>query len=633
MDIKQFYRGESFDDYTFLGAHPDGEGTSFRVYAPHAISISVIGEWNSWKPIELNKILDGNFWETHVSEAVPGMMYKIRVQGKDGKTIDHCDPYGRRMQLRPANASIIPERHDAFSFTDDEWMSKRKVRIRSALNIYEMHFGSWRMKSDKKADWYTYEELAPMIIPYLKENGYNYIEVMPLSEHPSDESWGYQNTGFYAVTARYGTPEQLKFFVNECHKNGIGVIVDFVPVHFAVDDYSLWHFDGTPLYEYEDSSVGYSEWGSNNFNHGKGEVRSFLQSNANYWLSEYHFDGIRIDAVSNLIYWQGNKDRGVNEGALSFIKGMNSGLKARHPSAMLIAEDSSDYQGVTKPVFAGGLGFDYKWDLGWMNDTLKYFKMPGFYRSGSEGLLNFSMFYFYSENFILPFSHDEVVHGKATIVQKMDGDYDNKWPQARALYLYMYCHPGKKLNFMGNEIGQLREWDESREQDWDMLKYPIHDEFHKFMVSLNKLYLKTPALFYYDYDPQGFEWKATSSQPCTFAFERKSDKQRVLCVFNFSGDEIKDFTVDEYHVSSLTELMNTGSFGADEAPVIKKAKNKDEKDVIKMTLRPYSGRLFEIKERKFREPKPKTAETEKKSETKTNKTTKAKTTKAKATKK
>lgn len=252
MDIKQFYRGESFDDYTFLGAHPDGEGTTFRVYAPHAISISVIGEWNSWKPIELNKILDGNFWETHVSEAVPGMMYKIRVQAKDGKTIDHCDPYGRRMQLRPANASIIPERHDAFSFTDDEWMSKRKVRIRSALNIYEMHFGSWRMKSDKKADWYTYEELAPMIIPYLKENGYNYIEVMPLSEHPSDESWGYQNTGFYAVTARYGTPEQLKFFVNECHKNGIGVIVDFVPVHFAVDDYSLWHFDGTPLYEYED---------------------------------------------------------------------------------------------------------------------------------------------------------------------------------------------------------------------------------------------------------------------------------------------------------------------------------------------------------------------------------------------
>ncbi|MDO4460254.1 MAG: 1,4-alpha-glucan branching protein GlgB [Clostridia bacterium] len=608
INSEQFYHGDCFDAYRYLGAFVTENGTLFRTYAPKAKSIAVIGEFSKWEEVPMKRMKDWNFWEVEIEDAKPGQMYKLRIEGADGRKIDHCDPYGRRMELRPAHASIIC-RDNTFTFTDEEWMNNRKVRMRSALNIYEMHMGSWKKKSDVKEDWYNYEELAPMIIPYLKENGYNYIEVMPLSEHPSDESWGYLNTGFYAVTARYGTPEQLKYFINECHKNGIGIIMDFVPVHFAVDDYALWHFDGTPLYEYEDPSAGISQWGSNNFNLGKGEVRSFLNSNANYWLNEFHFDGLRMDAISNLIYWQGNKDRGENQGALEFIRNLNSGLKARHPSALLIAEDSSDYQGVTKPVFSGGLGFDYKWDLGWMNDTLKYFSLPGFYRNGAPGLLDFSMLYFYSENFILPFSHDEVVHGKATILQKMDGDYESKWPQARALYLYMYCHPGKKLNFMGNEIGQLREWDESREQDWDMLTYPKHDEFHRYMMSLNKLYLNTPALFYYDYDPQGFEWKATSSQPCTFAFERRSDKQRVLAVFNFSGQDIPEFTVDEYAVSKITEIMNSNVFGGDPEPTIKKGKKKGDKDVIKMSLKAYSGRLFEITERKFREPKKETAET------------------------
>ena len=608
IDHSAFYKGENFDDYKYFGAHPYFGGCYFHTYAPSAENVSVIGEWNNWEPQPMKRGYDGKFWELSVEGAQPGHMYKYRITGKDGRVIDHCDPYGKRMQLRPNSASIIVPEND-FTFTDEKWMKERKVRIRSAMNIYEIHFGSWRMKSDKKADWYNYDELADMIIPYLKENGYNYLEVMPLSEHPADESWGYQNTGFFAPTARYGEPYQLKSFVNKCHLNGIGVIVDFVPVHFAVDDYGLWNYDGTALYEYDNSDTGKSEWGTNNFNHSKGEVRSFLNSNANYWLTEFHFDGLRMDAVSNLIFWQGNKDRGVNDGAIGFIKNLNSGLKARHPSAILIAEDSSDYQGVTKPVYSGGLGFDYKWDLGWMNDTLKYFKLPGFYRAGAEGLLNFSMLYFYSENFVLPLSHDEVVHGKATILQRMDGDYENKWPQGRAMYLYMYCHPGKKLNFMGNEIGQLREWDEKREQDWGMLLYPKHDEFHKFIVALNKLYLSTPALFYYDYDPKGFEWKASSSQPCTCAFERKSDKQRLLCVFNFSGDQIDEFTVDEYRVSKLTELINTNPMGVDVEPTISKSKDPDGKDVVKMILRPYSGRVFEIKERKPRKSSDKSDDT------------------------
>ena len=353
-------------------------------------------------------------------------------------------------------------------------------------------------------------------------------------KHPCDESWGYQSTGFFAPTSRYGTPLQLMELVDRCHRRGIGVIIDFVPVHFAVDHYALTEFDGTKLYEYPADDIGYNEWGSRNFDHSKGEVRSFIQSAADYWLSVYHFDGLRMDAVRNMIYWNGDERRGENRTAIQFLKDMNSGLKARHPSAIISAEDSSAYPKVTAPVFDGGLGFDYKWDLGWMHDTLEYFRSAPMYRSRDYHKLTFSMLYFYNEKYILPLSHDEVVHGKATVAQKMNGQYPEKFPQARALYMYMTVHPGKKLNFMGSEFAQLREWDEKRQQDWDMLKYPLHDSFREYIKALNKIYLEQKAL-HYDYDPTNFMWEDCNSvERCVYAIRRKAAEGDILAVLNFS---------------------------------------------------------------------------------------------------
>ena len=434
-----------------------------------------------------------------------------------------------------------------------------------------------------------------MLIPYLNENGYNYVELMPLSEHPCDESWGYQNTGFFAPTSRYGTPDDLRYFVNACHKHKIGVLMDFVPVHFAVDAYALWNYDGSALYEYPNQDVGYSEWGSCNFMHSRGEVRSFLQSAAAYWLAEYHFDGLRMDAVSNLIYWQGNEARGVNNLAVSFIQNMNQGLKDRFPTAMLVAEDSSSYPGVTKTVCDGGLGFDYKWDMGWMNDTLNYFRTAPEYRSANYHKLTFSMMYYYNEAYILPLSHDEVVHGKATIIQKMSGDYEEKFPQARAMYMYMYAHPGKKLNFMGNEIAQFREWDEKRQQDWEILKFPKHREFHHFMMELNNVYEAHPALWEADYAQDGFRWiDCHQEEKCIYAFERKSKKERIVAVFHFGNTGEQEYTMKISDAKKLKLIyssddteMKKGHPGYQKDLTVKKGQ-------ISMLLPAYSARFYQV---------------------------------------
>lgn len=588
MNYQAFYAGDSFTDYEYLGCHYTENGAVFRTFAPNAKSIQLIGEFNNWQGDEMVKVYDGNFWELIVENAIPGMMYKYRIEASSGKLLDHCDPYGFEMEKRPKSASIVTDSR-AYTFTDDSWMKSRSDMKPLPLNIYELHFGSWKRKSDEPEDWYSYAEMAELIIPYLLESGYNCLEIMPLSEHPCDESWGYQNTGFFSPTSRYGSPEQLKYFVNECHKNGICVILDFVPVHFAVDDYALWNYDGTPLYEYPPKDIGTSEWGSCNFMHSRGEVRSFLQSAANYWLSEFHFDGLRMDAISNLIYWQGNPARGENRDAIEFLRKMNAGLKELHPSAILAAEDSTSRKGITAPVKSGGLGFDYKWDLGWMNDTLAYFKLPPEHRKSASGMLGFSMHYFYDECFILPLSHDEVVHGKASILQKMEGDYDKKFSQAKSMYLYMYAHPGKKLNFMGNEIGQFREWDEGREQDWNLLSYPVHKEFFEYIKELNFIYLKNSALFSRDYLKGGFEWRTSSSEPCTFAFERKSDQQRILCLFNFSEKEIDDFAVELYRTKELHELISSETDPS--VPRIDKAGN------CHVSMPAYSGKLFLIDEK------------------------------------
>lgn len=555
MDIYGFYTGKIFDAYDFLGCHLDGNRGYFRTYAPNASRVTVIGEFTGWKDYEMNRIHDGKFWELITDGVEDGMMYKYRIYGRDGSVTEHCDPYGFGMELRPDSASIARDMNK-YVFHDMKWMRDRSDCRRGPLNIYEIHAGSWKTNPENENGWYKYNELADILIPYLKENGYNYVEMMPIAEHPCDNSWGYQCTGFYSPTSRYGTADELREFIDKCHQNGIGVLLDFVPVHFAVDGYGLSMYDGTAIYEYPNCDVGYSEWGSKNFNHSRGEVQSYLQSCANYWLKEYHFDGLRMDAISNIIYWQGDSRRGINRNALQFLQYMNRGLKGMYPSIILAAEDSSPYPGITKCADWGGLGFDYKWDLGWMNDTLIYFKDGMDDRIKDYHKLTFSMMYYYSENFILPFSHDEVVHGKATIMQKMNGQYDEKFPQARALYMYMYTHPGKKLNFMGNEIGQLREWDETREQDWDILKYPVHDAFHRYMMELNKLYLEHSALWEKDFDNDGFIWIDCHEEGrCIYAYERRSSTERLVIVCKFTNTPEENYYCHVEGASGLKLLL------------------------------------------------------------------------------
>ena len=537
MDLQKFYDGQEFSLYEFLGAHVTPSGVVFRTYAPSAREVSVIGAFNGWRGTPMHRILNGQFFEAEIAEAKPGQMYKFQITSGAG-THDHADPYAFSSQLRPETASIIWDM-DAYRFRDGAYMKRRRngragmtgtgavdansftdsgdVTVRPGqplffdkpLNIYELHLGSWKRRDDpeelaRKLDeakergegidvssgWYRYEEIADLLVPYLKENHFNAVELMPLNEYPADESWGYQATGFFSATSRYGTPDGLKKLVDRLHQADISVILDIVTVHFATNDYALARYDGTQLYEYPNDAVNVSEWGSCNFNHSRGDIASFLNSASAFWLDKYHFDGLRFDAVGNLIYWMGDERRGVNTNTVEFLKKMNSGLKRLYPDTMLIAEDSSAYPGVTKPVPEGGLGFDYKWNMGWMNDTLNFFRTDPSYRRQEYHKLTFSMAYFYNERYLLPLSHDEVVHGKATIIQKMAGDYDRKFPQARALYLYMFLHPGKKLNFMGNEFAQFREWDEKRQQDFMLLKYPVHDAFHRYFRDLGALYLK-----------------------------------------------------------------------------------------------------------------------------------------------
>lgn len=584
MDIYEFYSGRSFDAYRELGAHVKKEvtgkktvvsGVEFVTYAPNALGVNVIGEFNDWNETVMERCYDGSFFKVFVPEARPGMMYKYKIYHRDGSSMEHCDPYGFGMELRPAFASIIRDM-DTYRFHDAKWMKNRSVCQGSPLNIYEVHLGSWRTKpvfdeqgnpltpeeiaeSNRVAEsWYTYKEIAPMLAEYVKEQGYNYVEFMPLSEHPSDQSWGYQNTGFFSPTSRYGTADDLKEMIDILHQHNIGTILDFVPVHFALDGYGLARYDGTALYEYPSNDVGYSEWGSMNFIHSKGEVRSFLQSASNYWLSEYHFDGLRMDAISRIIYWMGDESRGVNDRAVDFIRNMNQGLKDRHPSIILCAEDSTDFKGTTKETKYGGLGFDYKWDMGWMNDTLNFFRTLPFVRGEHYHDLTFSMMYNYNERYLLPLSHDEVVHGKATIIQKMAGMYEEKFPQAKALYAYMYAHPGKKLNFMGNEIGQFREWDEKREQDWDLLKYPNHDSFHQYMKALNKIYMKEPALSAWDDDPNGFAWILCGKEnDVVYIFQREVNEDKVIVVLNLLGLVYKNYHFNYGNGDTMKVLINS----------------------------------------------------------------------------
>ena len=531
MNIQGFYTGREFDADTFFGAHPYEGGTHFSVWAPSARDVKVItsglsdGSWAEW---QMHRSYSG-CWEADAAGVTRGTCYQYRVCGADGSVVDHCDPYGTAMTLRPDGRSIVWGAPTC-QWTDSAWMAKRSKNFDAPLNIYEAQAGSWRCKEDGTP--YTYSELAKQLPAYLKENGYTHLELMPLSEYPFDGSWGYQNTGYFAPTSRYGTPVQFARFVNACHMAGIGVLMDFVPVHFAKNADGLARLDGTFLYEY-DSDVGQSEWGTCNFNFYRGEVRSFLNSAAAIWLDLYHCDGIRMDAISRALYWLGDPSRGVNQGAVQFLQNMNQGLHQRFPSAILTAEDSTNFLKVTAPVEYDGLGFDYKWDMGWMHDTLDFFATPFDQRRDAYHKLTFSMSYFYNELYLLSLSHDEMVHGKKAVIDKLWGTYEEKFAQARLLYFYMLTHPGKKLNFMGSELAHFREWDENRELDWMLLRYPLHDAFHKYIAALNGLYHAEPALYEGEYNAACFEWVACQSRDeGIYAYLRKGRGGPLLAVMN-----------------------------------------------------------------------------------------------------
>ena len=600
MDNYGFYTGKSFDAYEFFGCHTDENGAVFRVFAPAAVRISVIGEFNGWQDTPMNKIGDGNFWAVYIEGVKPGQMYKYKIYKPDGSCMDHCDPYGYGMELRPASASIVRNLY-GYEFQDDAWMKKRSNGVASALNIYEIHAGSWKKPQN---GWYRYDELATQLVPYLKEYGYNYIELLPIGEHPCDESWGYQCSGFYSPTSRYGTLDDYKKMIDILHHNDIGVIMDFVPVHFALDAYALAKFDGTALYEYPQAHDADSQWGTANFDLWKEEVRSFLMSAASFWIDVYHFDGLRMDAISNAIFWHGNKQLGVNEGALNFIKRMNFLLNERYQGKiMLIAEDSTDFPNVTKSTFDGGLGFDYKWDLGWMNDTLKYLKKDPVYRKWHHNNITFSMAYFYSERFLMEFSHDEVVHGKATIINKMWGTYEQKFAQARTLYLYMFTHPGKKLNFMGNELAHWREWDETKENDWFLLSYPAHDAFHQYFAKLGELYTSEPTLYANDYSWESFEWiDADNADKNLFSFIRKGEQNDYVVILNFSPNHYAHEVFGVLQKGMYTEILNTewNRYGGTlDAPAQKchaiRVSRNNKPFMIEVDVPAFGGVLLEVK--------------------------------------
>lgn len=564
MIQEQFFDGDCINAYEFFGAHLQQgrqKGCWFRAYAPKAQKVSLICSDLNWEPLPMIPDANGVYC-VYAPDVRPGCLYKYRIAQKGGRVVDKSDPFGFQMELRPNTASIVTDLR-AYQFDDQDWMAKRDINYDRPMNIYELHCGSWRQKphapdSEEDFGWLSYAELAKELIPYLLENHYTHVELMPISEHPFDGSWGYQSSGFYAATSRYGTPDLLQAFVDECHRFGIGVIFDFIPVHFVTDDFSLQNFDGTHLYEYDNDSAAYSVWGSMNFDYFKRTVCSFLMSAAAFWLDCYHADGLRMDAVSNVLYWQGDATRGVNIGGIQFLKTMNYELKQRFPTAMLIAEDSTSFLKVTAPVLYDGLGFDYKWNLGWMNDTLAFFKRPPIERASSYHQLSFSMLYFYNDLFLLPFSHDEVVHGKATIIQKMWGDYDKKFPQARTLYTYMFTHPGKKLNFMGNEIGHFREWDEKRELDWDLLTYPLHDGFYHFIRRLQELYTTLAPLYDGEYNPERFRWlEIDAPSECVYVYRRGTADDYVVIALNLSDRAYTPFYVGVDEPMQMREVLNS----------------------------------------------------------------------------
>lgn len=527
--IENYLNGHSSMGADIWGAQKSDDGEYiFRVLAPNADEVYIKGDFTRWQNLPMTKNVEYGYFFIKLKAKV-GDYYKY-VVNHWGNFVEKTDPFAKAMDKEGDFASIITD--DSYEFHDQEFIENRSKNFDKPLNIYEIHIGSWLRYGDKV----NFLDIVDKLVSYVKKMNYTHIEIMPITEYPYYPSWGYQSTGFFATSSRFGSPVDLKKFVDILHQNGIGVILDMVAVHFASDYYGLNHFDGTGMYESIYTDLKYSEWGSNNFDYSKGHVRSFMKSAFTYWIENFHFDGIRIDAVSYMIHYNGNKNRGVHHDNIYFIKDLNETISKAHPDVMLIAEDSSDFPNVTKKVEDGGLGFDYKWDLGWMNDTLRYFKTDSYNRIDHQQKITFSMFYFYNERFVLPLSHDEVVHLKKAMINKMNGSYEERFKQLKLLYTYQMTHPGKKLNFMGNDIATFDEWNENGSINWDILKFPVHDSFNRFVRELNLLYKSEEAFFAKDFDEDGFLWKVVDDNyNSVFAYERRSGEDRFLVVMNMTN--------------------------------------------------------------------------------------------------